>query len=91
VWCGSTKTTPEFFRITKSPDVVGALLLSDCLISGIRHEGHEAGEFDGVGNHALVFGAEFVASRSADFKLGGYIRTQKFGVLVIDVADVVFT
>ena len=50
-----------------------------------------AGEFDGVGNHALVLGTEFVASGSADFELSGHERTQKLGVLVIDVTDIVFT
>ena len=66
-------------------------MLSDGLVSGVRHEGHKTGELNGVGNHTLVFGAKFIASGSADFELSGYKRTQKLGVFVIDMADIVFT
>jgi hypothetical protein len=38
-----------------------------------------------------MFGAEFIASGSADFELSGHERTQKFGVLVVDMADIFFT
>ncbi|GEM_PF-4363561 len=66
-------------------------LLSNCLVSSIRHQGHEAGEFDGVGNHPLMFGTKGVAFGGADLELSCYKRTQEFGVLVVNITDIVFT
>jgi len=39
------------------------------LIPCIWHEGHEAGDFDGVGNHPLMLGAKAIAAGGADFEL----------------------
>jgi hypothetical protein len=61
------------------------------LVSGIWHQSHEAGEFDGVGNHPLMLGAKDIASGGTDFKLSGHVGTQKLGVLVVNVTYIVFT
>ena len=34
------------------------MLFLDCLAFGVRHEGHESGQLDGVANLALMFLAE---------------------------------
>ena len=50
-----------------------------------------AGDFDGVGNHALVFRTETIAAGRADFELRGHELTQRLGVLVINVFYIFLT
>jgi hypothetical protein len=66
------------------------LFLPNGLVARVWHKGHEAGDFDRVGDHALVSGTEFVAAGSADLELSRDKRAQKFGVFIIDVFDIVF-
>ncbi|OGN11636.1 MAG: hypothetical protein A3C71_00800 [Candidatus Yanofskybacteria bacterium RIFCSPHIGHO2_02_FULL_43_15c] len=54
------------------------------MVSGVWHERHEAGVFDGLSNLALVLGTEAVALTREDFKLARHKFAEKFNFFVID-------
>ena len=58
---------------------------------GIRHESHEAGEFDGGGEHALVLTAKLGVLVRLYLKLPRHKLTEYVRLLVVDMVYFVLT
>jgi len=66
-----------------------AAYLFNRLVSGIRHQCHVAGDFDGVCHTTLVFVRQLGALRRLELELTRDEFTQECDVLVVDANQIV--
>lgn len=77
-----TKTAP------RGGFCVGVLALYR-LVAGVRHQCHVAGDFDGIGNTALVLVGQLAPLSGLNLELGGDELSQEGDIFVVDLREVV--